>query len=107
MDPHGLSTFEFIGSTVGSALVVDQAVFDLIRGCNTFVERKRFFRRFALRICCEVFCITSPVVCFSLESTLHCLVVHVNCVSSRSVCVSASWVGEVTYDVEKKTHLID
>ena len=107
MDTHGLSPLEFSCFAVGSALVVDQAVFDLIRGCNTFVERKRFFRRFALRICCEVFCIAPPVVCVSLVSALHCLVVHINCVSSRSVCVSASWVGEVTYDVEKKTHLID
>ena len=102
MDAHGLSTFEFIGFAVGSALVLfDQAVFDLIRGCNTFVDRRRCFA-----LLCEVFCVTSPVVCFSLVSVLHCLVVYIDRVSSRSVCVSASWVGEVAYNVEKKTSLI-
>ena len=80
MDARGLSTFEFTSFAVGPALVLfEQAGFDLIRGCNTFVERIRFFRSFVL---------------------------HIGCVSSRSVCVSASWVGEGTYNVEKKTSLI-
>lgn len=88
MGAHGLSTLEFIRLVVGSVLIFfDQAVFALIRGCNTFVETKRFFRRFALRISCEVFCVLLTVVCFSLISVLHCLVVQIDCVSSRSVCV--------------------
>lgn len=103
-DAHGLATQSFLRFVDGSSLVVfDWAVFDLVSGCNTFVDTKRFFRWFsALRLLCEFSCITSSAGTLSLVSLLHCLTVRTVCVFWWSVCVSASRVGEVTYNVNMK-----